>query len=614
VRHHRVLVSAVLACAVFPGTSGAATIYFTSNRAGDAPGVIESLAPGTAPRALNRPPYGEHLLAVAPRGDTIAFTSDRAVGSLILSRADGSRRRTVHLGTSTPFGATFSPDGTTLAVSWGVQVRTALVDARSGHVSVLGADARQCQGDAAWSVDGRLLACNVTGRRLRVLVFDTAGRARFTVTGGQPRWSARNLLALRAGRSTHVVDLRGHLVHVFAATFLDWSPDGRTLALTGPGLLTLADGLTGRTLRTVRGPKTWQPFSAAGFTRDGSGYAYQGPHGALLLEIRGGAPRRLPAGVFDGHWSPDGRRLAWLRVSHGNATVEVGGSLGVHARPAGTFPFDGHADATLAWPETGIRVLYSWSHRTHQDLWRVDTDGGGLQQLTRTDDVSGLAFSRDGTRLAYARAGFEDDLCGYCDKHVVIADPQGRRVATVPPPDTGDAEADPTWAPDGTRLAVEHGFGGELDVVTLPGGTRTVLAQNGFAPAWSPDGGTVAWLDSRGVEGAAPDGSAHRTLLRLTGDVPGFSWSPDGRSVAYATPNGVYVAPLDGSSPPRLVVHAKEAGRPSFSADGTQLTFAARAGDPRLRAGDVFVVNLDGTGLHKVAASPFDDEDPVFGP
>jgi Tol biopolymer transport system component len=595
----------------------AATIYFTSNRASDAPGVIESLAPGTPPRALNAPPYGKHLLAAAPVGDVIAYTSDRDPGSLMLSRSDGGRPRAVALGHGRVFpSVAFSPDGARIAVSWedpasGHQ-RLAIVDPASGHARTLGREARRCVAGVTWSGDGRLLACQQSGPAFRTLVVDLAGTERFSVAGGVPSWSRRNLLAVTAGAATTVVDDRGHRLHRFAGAVLGWSPDGQVLALTRLGALILADADSGRPVRVVRGPSTWQPFSAAGFTPDGSGYAYQSPHGPRLVPLAGGPPRPLPRSLSDGRWSPSGQ-LAWVRTSGGKATIEVADRLGAPARPAGTFPYDGHDDAVLVWPAVGTRVLYEWAHRDHRDLWRVQADGSGLQRLTSVEDVTGPAFTRDGTRLAYASARFSDSLCGYCDPKVVVAGPNGRQLSAVTASNTSDLA--PSWSPDGTRLAVQHSVNGEVDVVTVPGGARTVLDPGGFAPVWSPDGTTVAWLGGGAVRASAPDGGASRTLLSLPADtdVAGLGWSPDGRSLAYSTADGVYVAALDGSAP-RLVVAADEPGRPSFSPDGTQLAFAALAGDPKLHADDVFVVDLDGSDLHSVAASPFQDADPVFAP
>ena len=73
--------------------SPAGLIVFASDRAKLNDGEIYSLAPGTQARDVTRSLAGEHDLAVAPRGDLIAFWSDRSgFDRVYLAHADGSRR------------------------------------------------------------------------------------------------------------------------------------------------------------------------------------------------------------------------------------------------------------------------------------------------------------------------------------------------------------------------------------------------------------------------------------------------------------------------------------------------------------------------------------------
>ena len=85
-------------------------------------------------------------------------------------------------------------------------------------------------------------------------------------------------------------------------------------------------------------------------------------------------------------------------------------------------------------------------------------------------------------------------------------------------------------------------------VITLfEGGTATPLRE-GWSPAWSPDGGTLAHLDSRGVQ----VGELHRALA---GSIERLRWKPDGTAllVVVADPrsevsgvNASGIVPVDG--------------------------------------------------------------------
>ena len=138
---------------------------------------------------------------------------------------------------------------------------------------------------------------------------------------------------------------------------------------------------------------------------------------------------------------------------------------------------------------------------------------------------------------------------------------------------------------------------------------------------WSPDGRRimipfVAADERLGTAIIDPDGSNRVEILSPDGSLflgPG-TWSADSRQIALEgfDPNnptrpeaGIYVAGADGSGL-RQVTSSTD-GRPhvfpSLSPDGRRLAFLAQ--DPEqpiigTAAGDLFVVNLDGTGLRPI--------------
>src|SRR4029077_12401259 len=102
----RLLVAALIAVAVLgvraerraerSQASPTGLIVFASDRAKLNDGEIYSLTPGTQARDITRSLAGEHDLAVSPRGDLIAFWSDRSgFDRIYLAHGDGSGVRLI---------------------------------------------------------------------------------------------------------------------------------------------------------------------------------------------------------------------------------------------------------------------------------------------------------------------------------------------------------------------------------------------------------------------------------------------------------------------------------------------------------------------------------------
>jgi serine/threonine protein kinase len=107
-------------------------------------------------------------------------------------------------------------------------------------------------------------------------------------------------------------------------------------------------------------------------------------------------------------------------------------------------------------------------------------------------------------------------------------------------------ENDPTWSPDGGRVAYDSDQSGNRDIwVTQPtGGPAVNLTPDykGFdsEPAWSPDGNQIAFVSARDGGGVyvmpAIGGPATRMSPRASADVQVFTspaWSADGAELAY---------------------------------------------------------------------------------
>ena len=153
----------------------------------------------------------------------------------------------------------------------------------------------------------------------------------------------------------------------------------------------------------------------------------------------------------------------------------------------------------------------------------------------------------------------------------MIADARGHRASVIAGADPGAPSTDgnPSWSPDGTRVAVDDAEAGGIHVLDVASGHRSDFAVDGVSPAWSPRGATIAFvdLDDGTVWGAAPNGGGrHRLLPPAVREVTSVAWSPDGKTLAYSTASGIYLAAPGAESSSHLLVAARRPGTPELLA------------------------------------------------
>jgi endonuclease YncB( thermonuclease family) len=242
-------------------------------------------------------------------------------------------------------------------------------------------------------------------------------------------------------------------------------------------------------------------------------------------------------------------------------------------------------DTAPAWSPDGGRIAFSSDRAGDQDIYVMKADGTGVARVTNEPGIdTDPTWSPDGTRLAFAsnRDGDMDIYVMNADgtgqlqltHNSVITDPPtlipapGGGAMTVPGISWG-ADDHPAWAPGSDRIAFDTDRAPartfEVYSIKADGTGEANLTHDSAAvdlqPSWSPDGTRLA-IASSGADGdgvylinAGGGGLTSRANPVSVDKFP--AWSPDGTKIVYRstfrpTPVGLYVMNADGTGEMKL--------------------------------------------------------------
>ncbi|MBA3703150.1 MAG: PD40 domain-containing protein [Rubrobacteraceae bacterium] len=170
----------------------------------------------------------------------------------------------------------------------------------------------------------------------------------------------------------------------------------------------------------------------------------------------------------------------------------------------------------------------------------------------------------------------------------------------------------------------EGGKYGEVTIFTATanGSHIRLLSDFGGDPRFSPDGTKVMMAgpapeDQRITAGIVHSDGSHLQTIPLRDpslNLGAGAWSPDGKQMALegwddSNPdrNGVYIVGVpDGRGLARLTKHPDHDIPMDFSPDGSQIVFLRAEPDTDPVTGSLYVVNVDGTGLHRITPPGID--------
>ncbi len=216
---------------------------------------------------------------------------------------------------------------------------------------------------------------------------------------------------------------------------------------------------------------------------------------------------------------------------------------------------------------------------------------------------------------ADTRAGtiaFSSSRDGGTDIYTMRADgSRPERVTT-----TSSQELEPSWAPDGRRLAYQSRRPAwRIYTALLDGSDELAVTDRlSWSPSWSSDGLAIAYSTGSSIERVSASGGGRETLVASCRDCGRPAWSPDGQWLAFHSATAgnldVYVMDVRTRVVQQLTHDPSRDFQATWSPDGTRLAFASdRDGNF-----EIYTVRVDGSELARLTNHPAEDMLPAWSP
>jgi Tol biopolymer transport system component len=288
--------------------------------------------------------------------------------------------------------------------------------------------------------------------------------------------------------------------------------------------------------------------------------------------------------------------------------VAVVGSLGVLLTSG--------RSAEAAFPGKNGRIAFCTG--SGDSIYSVRPGGSGyrLEVPSASEYTCDPSYSPDGTKLA-----FTSDQDGDYDIYVKdLASGQVTQI-TNDGEDSGVPDRRPAWSPEGTKIV----FDDQNDIWVMDatdGSDRMQLTDTAtvseWQATWSPNGTRIAFQREGDIWMMDPDGSDRKNLTSTPNRDDSFAtWSPNSTRIAWAresgldAPTDIWKMKADGSAKVRLTSFAGYDADPAWSPDGAKIAF--------IREGkidtDVWKMSAsDGSNKTNITNNDFDELDPDWQP
>lgn len=260
-------------------------------------------------------------------------------------------------------------------------------------------------------------------------------------------------------------------------------------------------------------------------------------------------------------------------------------------------------DNNGTFDESGANVTHSWSQPgIYKIQFRVTDDEGEKDILDTPLEIEVLSPGKV-TFVSIRHGNYE------------IYRMQGDGTNLVRLTTDADSDWEPTWSPDGKKIAWRRGGYGTANIFIMneDGSNQQQITTNGwnFDPDWTPDGEWIYYWSWQGTGGGTtrlwkvkPDGTQQQQVSFFTtiGYVTDVSVSPLGNKVAFeggpSSPRNVYTVNPDGSGAVKLTSYTGWESNPEWKFDGSKIIFTSDLTDGRFRA---YSMNPDGSQITQLS-------------
>ncbi|HEX2294742.1 MAG TPA: Calx-beta domain-containing protein, partial [Actinomycetota bacterium] len=279
--------------------------------------------------------------------------------------------------------------------------------------------------------------------------------------------------------------------------------------------------------------------------------------------------------------------------------------------------------------EPGGQIAYTSGVDGDYDVWIMDGDGTDKANLTSDPASEGSPdLSPDGRNVAFQRMIGSPSGGSPPDFQIYQVPSTGGSASFLNgTPDAFDVT--PAWSPDGGSLAwVSSTSSGDPDIHTAspPNGTPAIVVDTPDLEGYS-EWGRLANGTTAIAYHVQPDDPAGAWQVRLVelpsknvqsyGEGRHPEISPDGRTLAFASNRAggdyeIYIVQIGSPATPVAVTdNSVDDFTPSWSPDGTKIAWTSHPGGGR---GDVFTMNMNGSDQVNLTNSPgTDDFEPSWG-